>query len=370
MMGIHLTAKPAVLMSSLPKTSVQSQYLSSSKGVPCNKKITFSNSYIITPQRISRSLEVKAELQSPMENTLLSRTDRDPHISEGTKQNFDTRQLVDTSKKEESGESKNVLIECNDVYKSFGEKHILRGVSFKIHHGEAIGIIGPSGTGKSTILKIMAGLLAPDKGELHICGKKRQGLIGDEEISDLRIGLVFQSAALFDSLTVRENVGFMLYEQSTLPAERIEELVRESLEAVGLKGVEDRFPSELSGGMKKRVALARAIIFDDLHKATVPEVVMYDEPTAGLDPIASTVVEDLIRSMHIKGRDARGKPGKIASYIVVTHQHSTIQRAVDRLLFLHEGRIVWQGSTSDFHTSTNPIVRQFASGSLDGPIQY
>ncbi|KAL5143704.1 Protein TRIGALACTOSYLDIACYLGLYCEROL 3, chloroplastic [Glycine soja] len=213
-----------------------------------------------------------------------------------------------------------VLIECRDVYKSFGEKKILNGVSFKIRHGEAVGIIGPSGTGKSTVLKIIAGLLAPDKGEVYIRGKKRVGLVSDDDISGLRIGL-------------------------------ISELVTETLAAVGLKGVEDRLPSELSGGMKKRVLL-------------------YDEPTAGLDPIASTVVEDLIRSVHIKGRDARGKPGNIASYVVVTHQHSTIKRAIDRLLFLHKGKIVWEGMTHEFTTSTNPIVQQFASGSLDGPIRY
>ncbi|XP_020089519.1 protein TRIGALACTOSYLDIACYLGLYCEROL 3, chloroplastic isoform X1 [Ananas comosus] len=263
-----------------------------------------------------------------------------------------------------------VLIECRDVHKSFGDKHILRGVSFKIRHGEAVGIIGPSGTGKSTILKVMAGLLAPDKGDVFICGRKRHGLISDEEIPGLRIGLVFQSAALFDSLTVRENVGFLLYENSKMPENRILERVTETLAAVGLKGVEDRFPSELSGGMKKRVALARSIIFDDTKEMIEPEVLLYDEPTAGLDPIASTVVEDLIRSVHVRRNDALGIPGKIASYVVVTHQHSTIRRAVDRLLFLYEGRIVWEGMTQEFTRSTNPIVRQFASGSLDGPIRY
>ncbi|GMI88739.1 non-intrinsic ABC protein 11, ATP-binding cassette I13, TRIGALACTOSYLDIACYLGLYCEROL 3 [Hibiscus trionum] len=263
-----------------------------------------------------------------------------------------------------------VLIECRNVYKSFGEKHILRGVSFKIRHGEAVGIIGPSGTGKSTILKIIAGLLAPDKGEVYIRGKKRSGLIGDDEISGLRIGLVFQSAALFDSLTVRENVGFLLYENSSMSGEQISQLVTETLAAVGLKGVEERLPSELSGGMKKRVALARSIICDISKESIEPEVLLYDEPTAGLDPIASTVVEDLIRSVHMKGEDASGRQGKIASYVVVTHQHSTIRRAVDRLLFLHEGKVVWHGMTDEFTTSTNPIVRQFASGSLDGPIRY
>ncbi|KAL5726026.1 Protein TRIGALACTOSYLDIACYLGLYCEROL 3 [Ranunculus cassubicifolius] len=263
-----------------------------------------------------------------------------------------------------------VLIECKDVYKSFGEKHILQGVSFKIRHGEAVGIIGPSGTGKSTILKIMAGLLTPDKGEVFIRGKKRRGLISDEEISGLRIGLVFQSAALFDSLTVRENVGFLLYEKSDMPKDQIAKSVTENLAAVGLKGVEERLPSELSGGMKKRVALARSIIFDHTKDAIEPEVLLYDEPTAGLDPIASTVVEDLIRSVHLKSEDVPGKLGSIASYVVVTHQHSTIKRAVDRLLFLYEGKVVWQGMTHEFTSSTNPIVRQFASGSLDGPIRY
>ncbi|XP_011084646.1 protein TRIGALACTOSYLDIACYLGLYCEROL 3, chloroplastic [Sesamum indicum] len=280
------------------------------------------------------------------------------------------QKLENLSVKKELGDESDVLIECRDVYKSFGEKHILRGVSFKIRHGEAVGIIGPSGTGKSTILKIMAGLLAPDKGEVFIRGRRRHGLISDEEISGLRIGLVFQSAALFDSLTVRENVGFLLYENSTMPEDQIAELVTETLAAVGLKGVEDRLPSELSGGMKKRVALARSIIFDTTKDAIEPEVLLYDEPTAGLDPIASTVVEDLIRSVHMKGEDALGKPGKIASYVVVTHQHSTIRRAVDRLLFLYEGRVVWQGMTHEFSSSTNPIVQQFASGSLDGPIRY
>ncbi|MFS7928777.1 putative ABC-type sulfate transporter [Helianthus anomalus] len=270
----------------------------------------------------------------------------------------------------EDSDETDVLLECKDVYKSFGEKHILRGVNFRIKHGEAVGIIGPSGTGKSTILKIFAGLLAPDKGEVYIRGRRRHGLISDGDMSGLRIGLVFQSAALFDSLTVRENVGFLLYEHSKMPDDEIKELVTDTLAAVGLKDVEDRMPSELSGGMKKRVALARSIIYDTTSNTIEPEVLLYDEPTAGLDPIASTVVEDLIRSVHCKGEDAVGKPGKIASYVVVTHQHSTIRRAVDRLVFLHEGKVVWEGMTHEFTSSTNPIVQQFASGNLDGPIRY
>ncbi|TMW93275.1 hypothetical protein EJD97_011932 [Solanum chilense] len=287
-----------------------------------------------------------------------------------TKFNKESAKSENVSLLREPEDDSDVLIECRNVCKSFGDKHILRGVSLKIRHGEAVGIIGPSGTGKSTILKIMAGLLAPDKGEVLIRGKLRNGLVSDDEISGLRIGLVFQSAALFDSLTVRENVGFLLYENSAMPEDQIAQLVTETLAAVGLKEVEDRLPSELSGGMKKRVALARSIIFDTTKDVVEPEVLLYDEPTAGLDPIASTVVEDLIRSVHVAGEDALGKPGKIASYVVVTHQHSTIKRAVDRLIFLYEGKVVWQGMTHEFTTSTNPIVRQFASGSLDGPIRY
>ncbi|CAI5464911.1 unnamed protein product [Closterium sp. Yama58-4] len=321
----------------------------------------------------------------------------------------------------EESDDDDVLIELKDVYKSFGSKHILRGASLKIRRGEAVGVIGPSGTGKSTILKIMAGLLAPDKGEVWICGKKREGLISDQENVGLRIGLVFQSAALFDSLTVRENVGFLLYEHSRLSEEEIRLRVKDSLKAVGLKNVEERFPSELSGGMKKRVALARAIVSDSDAPQLEEEVVMYDEPTAGLDPIASTVVEDLIRSLHVgssvpvpvtaeiaaglesdfetesedsedeegggrgagdaasgSSRDGSGSGGgskasrmaSVSSYIVVTHQHSTIRRAVDRLLFLYGGEVVWEGPTEEFDTTDNPIVRQFAVGSLDGPIRY
>ncbi|CAI5470242.1 unnamed protein product [Closterium sp. Yama58-4] len=327
----------------------------------------------------------------------------------------------------QEGSDDDVLIELKDVYKSFGSKHILRGASLKIRRGEAVGVIGPSGTGKSTILKIMAGLLAPGRakiyGEVWICGKKREGLISDQENVGLRIGLVFQSAALFDSLTVRENVGFLLYEHSRLSEEEIRLRVKDSLKAVGLKNVEERFPSELSGGMKKRVALARAIVSDSDAPQLEEEVVMYDEPTAGLDPIASTVVEDLIRSLHVGssvpvpvtaeiaaglesdfetesedsededggGRGVGGATGgssrdgsgsgsgggskarrmaSVSSYIVVTHQHSTIRRAVDRLLFLYGGEVVWEGPTEEFDTTDNPIVRQFAVGSLDGPIRY
>jgi ABC-type transporter Mla maintaining outer membrane lipid asymmetry ATPase subunit MlaF len=181
--------------------------------------------------------------------------------------------------------------------------------------------------------------------------------------------MVFQNAALFDSLTVGENVGFLLYEHSSLPVNIIKQRVAASLAKVGLKGVENLYPSELSGGMKKRVALARAVV-SDLKGDGAEQLIMYDEPTAGLDPVASTVVEDLIRSLQVSSEDGGGSAGNISSYIVVTHQHSTIRRAVDRIIFLHQGMVVWQGTTAEFDSTDEPIVRQFAEGSLEGPISY
>ena len=139
---------------------------------------------------------------------------------------------------------------------------------------------------------------------------------------------------------------------------------------MGLSGAEERYPSQLSGGMRKRAALARAIIVDPTQSSGVEEVVMYDEPTAGLDPIASTVVEDLMRALHCTDACALAAEGGISSYIVVTHQHSTIRRATDRLIFLHEGKVAWEGSAAEFDTSEEPIVHQFATGSLHGPITY
>jgi ABC-type transporter Mla maintaining outer membrane lipid asymmetry ATPase subunit MlaF len=303
------------------------------------------------------------------------------HTSENGEKNKDLTQPMQN--KMHIDEDNDVLIEFRDVHKSFGSKHILRGASFKIRRGEAVGIIGPSGTGKSTTLRLAAGLLEPDAGEVLIKGEPRRGLLSDDDTSNkLKIGLVFQSGALFDSLTVMENVGFMLYEHTQLAPEKIEAAVADSLAKVGLSGVEKLYPSELSGGMKKRVALARAIVTDAAYgtdngnwselDAQVEQLIMYDEPTAGLDPVASTVIEDLIRSMHdSKERSSQKKAGRgISSYVVVTHQHSTIRRAIDRIIFLHDGRVVWEGSVEDFDSTDSPIVRQFASGSLQGPIVY
>jgi len=254
------------------------------------------------------------------------------------------------------------LIELKGVSKSFGSHKVLDNVDLTVYRGEALGIIGPSGTGKSTILRVMAGLLSPDEGEIYVQGVRRDGLIEDGG-QQVGIGMVFQQAALFDSLTVEENVGFLLYQNSKLPRSRIRDLVEEKLETVGLRGISNLYPAELSGGMRKRVSFARAIMSNPDSPIEAAEVLLYDEPTAGLDPIASTVIEDLIRHLQ----SARGV---CTTYAVVTHQDSTIHRTTDRLIFLYEGKVQWQGTVSEIHSTENPLIKQFISGSVQGPIQF
>ncbi|MBR8834937.1 MAG: ABC transporter ATP-binding protein [Stigonema ocellatum SAG 48.90 = DSM 106950] len=252
------------------------------------------------------------------------------------------------------------LIELKGVSKSFDNNKVLENVDLTIYRGEGVAIIGPSGTGKSTILRVIAGLIAADDGEIYVQGKRRVGLIEDSE-SPIGIGMVFQQAALFDSLTVEENVGFLLYQQSRLSRSRIKELVNQKLEMVGLSGTGDRYPAELSGGMRKRVSFARAIMSNPDSPKSTPEVLLYDEPTAGLDPIASTVIEDLIQQLHCTR-------GVCTTYAIVTHQHSTIRRTADRVVFLYQGKVQWQGSVSELDTTDNPLIRQFISGNVQGPI--
>jgi len=253
------------------------------------------------------------------------------------------------------------LIELKGVSKSFGSNVILNQLDLKIYQGDALVIIGPSGTGKSTILRIIAGLLPADVGEVYVKGQRRSGLIEDAQ-DPIGIGMVFQQAALFDSLTVEENVGFLLYQHSKLPHHRIRKLVNQSLEMVGLSGVGDRYPAELSGGMRKRVSFARAIMYNPDNPRDNPEVLLYDEPTAGLDPIASTVIEDLVRQIQ---RDENA----CSTYLMVTHQESTIRRTADRVVFLYKGKVQWSGSVGEIDTTDNPLVQQFFSASTTGPIQ-
>ena len=258
-------------------------------------------------------------------------------------------------------ESRTPLIELRGVSKSFGNKVILDRVNLKIDPEEALVIIGPSGTGKSTILRMIAGLMPIDKGSIYINGEKKKGLIEDRS-SSIGISMVFQQDALFDSLTVEQNIGFSLLQHSNLSRAKIKDLVDEKLEMVGLSGTNNSFPSQLSGGMRKRVSFARAIMSNPEDPQSRPAIVLYDEPTAGLDPIASTVIEDLVRELQCTKRGC-------GTYIMVSHQHSTIRRTADRVIFLYDGKIQWQGKVEEIDTTDNPLVKQFFSGSVEGPIR-
>lgn len=246
------------------------------------------------------------------------------------------------------------MIRVSNLQKSYGEHQILKDISFEVNAHETLGIIGVSGCGKSTLLRIISGLEQPDSGEVHL---------GSPNYS-----LVFQYSALFDSLSVLENVAFSLLERPDADYEKalgngrpqrrkrysekqIRKIVAEKLRMVGLEGIEDQYPNELSGGMQKRVSFARAIVSN-------PRIILYDEPTAGLDPIASTVIEDYIRKL----RDEMS-----AASVVVTHQFSTINRT-DRVILLHEGEIKWQGTPKELYSTDNPYAQQFAHASLQGPM--
>lgn len=253
------------------------------------------------------------------------------------------------------------IIELKGIKKAFGNDVILNGLDLNIYRGDALVIIGPSGTGKSTILRLIAGLLLPDEGDIYVNGKKRVGLIDDHK-DFMAISMVFQQAALFDSLTVRENVGFLLYQHSRLSAGKISTIVEQSLEMVGLSGKGELYPSELSGGMRKRVSFARAVTFNPENVAQRPEVILYDEPTAGLDPIASTVIEDLVTDLRVECAACQ-------TYVMVTHQESTIRRTGEKIIFLYNGKVQWEGQVNDIDNTDNELVRQFFSARREGPIQ-
>jgi phospholipid/cholesterol/gamma-HCH transport system ATP-binding protein len=259
-------------------------------------------------------------------------------------------------------DEKEVLIELKGVSKSFGDRLILDKIDLKIYEGDSLVIIGPSGCGKSTVLKLIAGLITPDEGEIYVKGQKRIGLIEDSN-DPFNISMVFQQSALFDSLSVRENVGFSLYQHSQLSLAKIKEIVAESLEKVGLPAeTADLYPAQLSGGMRKRVSFARAVVFNPEQPEECPEVILYDEPTAGLDPIASTVIEDLVRKL-------KSSFSTSCAYVMVSHQNSTIRRTGDRVVFLYDGKVQWEGKVEEIDHTDNPLVRQFFSASTQGPIK-
>jgi phospholipid/cholesterol/gamma-HCH transport system ATP-binding protein len=245
------------------------------------------------------------------------------------------------------------MIEIKGVFKSFGDNHVLKGVDLSINKGETIVIIGRSGCGKSVLLKLIMGLMKPDEGKIFIKGDDITSW-NDNQLNKLRqkFGMLFQASALFDSMTVDENVGLGLREHTKLTEDEIQKKVKEKLKLVGLSEIEEKKPAELSGGMKKRVGLARAIAMD-------PEYVLYDEPTTGLDPIMADVINELIINLR--------NTLSITS-IAVTHDIVSAYKIADRIAMLYEGKIVFVGTPEEVKNTDDPVVRQFIEGSSQGPI--
>ncbi|MDD9977237.1 MAG: ABC transporter ATP-binding protein [Boseongicola sp.] len=250
------------------------------------------------------------------------------------------------------------MIELQDVHKSFGPKHVLRGVNLSVPRGESMVIIGGSGTGKSVAIKCVLGLITPDSGSVTVDGqdvtKLRQGS-SERDAFLARFGMLFQGGALFDSLTVWQNVAFRLLRGSLKkPKKEAREIAIEKLRRVGLTpDVADLYPAELSGGMQKRVGLARAI-------AAEPEIIFFDEPTTGLDPIMSGVINDLIREIVVEMG---------ATAMTITHDMTSVRAIADKVAMLHGGKIRGTGPVADMDNSGDPYLAQFISGSADGPIE-
>lgn len=244
------------------------------------------------------------------------------------------------------------MISIRHVYQTFGSRQILKDVSLTVKDGETMVILGASGSGKSTLLKLIIGLLTPTSGEVLVDGKD-MGRLSEEELNKARrnMGFVFQYSALFDSMNVKENVAFGLRMHTKLPEEEIDRIVKEKLHLVGLDGIENLMPSSLSGGMKKRVSLARAIALE-------PKIILYDEPTAGLDPIRSTDISLLIKhtqkALH-------------ATSVVVTHDLKSAEMIADRMAFLYKGSFLVIGRPEELKASEDERVRQFMEGLPSDP---
>jgi phospholipid/cholesterol/gamma-HCH transport system ATP-binding protein len=246
------------------------------------------------------------------------------------------------------------MIRIRGLSRRLGRKQVLDQLDLDVTTGEVLVVLGPSGCGKSVLLKHIIGLMQPDAGSIEIDGENIVGM-GEAELNRVRtrFGMLFQSAALFDSMTVGENVGLTLREHLRLSPAEVRARVAERLEWVGLKGTESLKPASLSGGMRKRVGLARALAMD-------PQYILYDEPTTGLDPIMSDVINRLIR-------DVQQRLG--VTSIVVTHDLKSAYHVADRLAMLYGGKMVFSGTPQEAHETRDPMVHQFIEGSSTGPIQ-
>jgi phospholipid/cholesterol/gamma-HCH transport system ATP-binding protein len=246
------------------------------------------------------------------------------------------------------------IVQVRRLYKRFGSQVVLNGLSLAIERGEILAVVGRSGTGKSVFLKHLVGLLRPDSGQVLVDGEDMNRARG-RRLARIRehFGMLFQGGALFDSLTVGENVAFPLREKTRMGSAEIRAVVTEMLHGVGLKDVENKYPAELSGGMRKRVALARALVHH-------PEIMLFDEPTTGLDPV-------LVRAIHQLIYDTQAQFGYTA--VVVSHEIPQIFEIASRVALLHNGVIVEMATPEAFQRSTNPVVQQLITGQIEGPLQ-
>jgi len=248
----------------------------------------------------------------------------------------------------ENGKAENgkeLMISIKDLDKSFGDNHVLRGVSLNVYKGENVVVLGRSGTGKSVLIKIISGLLKPDKGEVNVLGKEVEKL-NDKELQELRlkIGFSFQSSALYDSMTVRENLAFPLVRHSKhMSEEEVEKAIISVLDAVGLEQAIDQMPSELSGGQRKRIGIARTVILQ-------PTIMLYDEPTAGLDPITSIEINNLINLIQKKYD---------TTSIIITHDLTCAKSTGDRIAMLLDGKFIKEGTFEEVFNSDDPRIRDF-----------